>query len=382
MTVVDISYWDGPITAAVFRDWAAAGVTRVIIKAGGGDDGVYKSSYHDQQAGAAFGILPRDRYWFNGEDGSVEAQMDFYANILAGAGGVALAAGEEPWYDVESEAGETRWTPAQVVEAANRLTSHGFGPKGTGVYMSSSVTQAEDWQPVVDLGLDLWVAQYGTNNGQQQGSPQISYWKTYKYWQYTSVGHLPGYNGNLDLSTGDGSAVIVISSSPDGYNASTWSTATLQAALVKLGYDTGGVDGIYGPKTTQAVHDFEVKYGLSVDVGIAGPQVVGKLAQLVGVSTASATRIGLVVDGVYGPLTCAAEQRALGVTDDGIRGPITIRAEQARTGAGQDGIDGPDTNRHLQAYLNARIGAGLAVDGIRGSLTIKALQSALNAGSF
>lgn len=394
MTVIDISNWQGDITGPVFRDWVAAGVTRVIIKAGGGDDGVYKSSHHDQQAGAAFGILPRDRYWFNGEDGSIEAQADFFANILNGTAGVALAPGEEVWWDIEAEQGETRWTPAQTVTAANRLATHGFGPKGTGAYMSSSVTQAENWQPVVDLGLDLWVAQYGPNDGSAHGAPSIAYWKSYKYWQFTSVGHEPGYGGNLDVSTGDGSAVIVIASSPTGYNASSWSTATIQQALNETQGAGLIVDDDYGPATTAAVHAFEVKYGLMVDIGIAGPQVVGKLAQLTGASTASATRAGLLVDGAEGRLTTAAEQRALQAHNisvgpagaDGIRGHDTIYAEQTLTGAGRDGEDGPDTAGHLQQYLH-NLGAKYAaicgpVDRDKGPNTIKALQTALNDGVF
>lgn len=43
-------------------------------------------------------------------------------------------------------------------------------------------------------------------------------------------------------------------------------TKQIQALLVYLGYDTGGVDGVSGPKTAQAVRDFQRDYGgLAVD---------------------------------------------------------------------------------------------------------------------
>lgn len=166
-----------------------------------------------------------------------------------------------------------------------------------------------------------------------------------------------------------------------GYNASTWSTAQIQAALNKVDAAGLAVDGAYGPATTAAVHAFEIKYHLTVDIGIAGPQVVAKLAALIKVNPVT-NLPHLVIDGKEGPLTTEAEQRALHVTADGIRGPVTIKAEQNRTGATEDGFDGPDTNRHLQAYLNKRIKANLVVDGIRGPLTVRALQRALDAGEF
>lgn len=45
----------------------------------------------------------------------------------------------------------------------------------------------------------------------------------------------------------------------------------VQLRLVNLGYDTGGIDGIYGPKTMSAVILFQESHNLIVD-GIVGPQ--------------------------------------------------------------------------------------------------------------
>ena len=45
----------------------------------------------------------------------------------------------------------------------------------------------------------------------------------------------------------------------------------IQKKLVSLGYDTGGIDGIYGPKTMRAVTLFQASRNLIVD-GFAGPQ--------------------------------------------------------------------------------------------------------------
>lgn len=49
------------------------------------------------------------------------------------------------------------------------------------------------------------------------------------------------------------------------------STERLQRELERLGYDTGGADGIYGNRTISAVKAFQADHGLPVD-GMVGPQ--------------------------------------------------------------------------------------------------------------
>ncbi len=50
----------------------------------------------------------------------------------------------------------------------------------------------------------------------------------------------------------------------------------VQQKLADLGYDTGGVDGVYGPKTGEAVRAFQQAKGLTPD-GIIGPQTLSAL---------------------------------------------------------------------------------------------------------
>ncbi len=59
-------------------------------------------------------------------------------------------------------------------------------------------------------------------------------------------------------------------------------TEQIQHLLNYFGYDTGGVEGIYGPKTEQAVRDFQKEYGgLEVD-GDAGALTHAALRKAVG----------------------------------------------------------------------------------------------------
>ena len=72
------------------------------------------------------------------------------------------------------------------------------------IYMSASVMSSADWSSVANADYGLWVANYGSNNGTAQESVfdryPLKYWSFYALWQYTSVGRLSGYNGNLDLN--------------------------------------------------------------------------------------------------------------------------------------------------------------------------------------
>lgn len=55
-----------------------------------------------------------------------------------------------------------------------------------------------------------------------------------------------------------------------------WHVSVLQSLLAREGYDTGGIDGIFGPLTDGAVTAYQASKGLDVD-GIAGPDTWGEL---------------------------------------------------------------------------------------------------------
>ncbi|MDQ1395286.1 MAG: N-acetylmuramoyl-L-alanine amidase [Acidimicrobiaceae bacterium] len=63
--------------------------------------------------------------------------------------------------------------------------------------------------------------------------------------------------------------------------------ATLQRRLSALGFDTGRVDGIFGPQTARAVADFQRNVGLTVD-GTCGRDTLAALQRLGGRSDSAA----------------------------------------------------------------------------------------------
>ena len=50
----------------------------------------------------------------------------------------------------------------------------------------------------------------------------------------------------------------------------------VQWSLRRLGYNAGPIDGLYGPVTRRAVRAFQINWGLIVD-GVTGPQTWGAL---------------------------------------------------------------------------------------------------------
>jgi peptidoglycan hydrolase-like protein with peptidoglycan-binding domain len=59
---------------------------------------------------------------------------------------------------------------------------------------------------------------------------------------------------------------------------STVATKDIQAALKNAGFDPGAIDGKFGPRTSQAIKEFQRAKGLKID-GKVGPQTWGELSK-------------------------------------------------------------------------------------------------------
>lgn len=106
------------------------------------------------------------------------------------------------------------------------------------------------------------------------------------------------------------------------------------------------VDGYYGPKTEQAVRNFQKKHGLVVD-GIVGPATWAKIKSISPSSTAvQYTRMLRLQSPYMRGEDVRRVQLALGVVADGIYGPMTeaaVRKFQSKAGIAVDGIVGVQT---------------------------------------
>ncbi|GAB6857351.1 hypothetical protein JCM13591A_14560 [Microbacterium xylanilyticum] len=236
------------------------------MKLGGGNAGIYESWTHRAQVAAAHDAgLRADRYWFNGpgvrETSAVADQVIAIKQYLAAT---PLRLDEKFVWDVEDEESMPHWTPAEVVQAA-QLLADVVPLARQEIYLSASVTRNVDWSPVVALGLPVWAADYGLNDGTQSSVPLVGYWPTAELWQYTSAGRMPGYDGNLDLNV----------------RTPLWTVHALQQALNEILGEHLKVDGIKGDDTTRVVELYQTKFGLKVD-GDPGTKTLTDLTRRLG----------------------------------------------------------------------------------------------------
>jgi peptidoglycan hydrolase-like protein with peptidoglycan-binding domain/DNA invertase Pin-like site-specific DNA recombinase len=128
----------------------------------------------------------------------------------------------------------------------------------------------------------------------------------------------------------------------------------VQRTLHRLGWQPGPVDGLYGPRTEAAVTQFQAATHVGVD-GIVGPQTRGALKRVrteplrrgagfaqpegsprVRVLQSSLQRHGFrpgPVDGLFGPLTQAAVERAQKARGVPVNGVATAKTRRAIAGA-------------------------------------------------
>ena len=144
----------------------------------------------------------------------------------------------------------------------------------------------------------------------------------------------------------------------------------LQTALVKLGYNTNGVDGRFGAGTQRAVISFQKDNGLEAD-GLAGTktlELLYKKADGTSSSSGSGTSSGLT--------------RTLrrGYTGDDV---VTVQQRLKELGYYTGSIDGVYGSGSIAAATAFQKNNGLKVDGLTGQSTYAALfsSSAVAAGS-
>ena len=191
MTAIDISYWQHYPDFAQVR---ASGVSLVIMKCGGGEGGNLNgdSVYVVNRAAARAQGLAVGSYFFNGPVDPIAA-ADFQFRIIDWHSGDVVA------IDVEDSGNQPHWNPSQVLAWCQRILAHGVPADRVLVYMSAGLLSL-GWGAVAGLGVGLWVAQYGPNDGAQHSTPGSGPWSHWSLWQYTSAKGCPGIVGNVDTN--------------------------------------------------------------------------------------------------------------------------------------------------------------------------------------
>lgn len=265
---IDVSRWQGDFN---FKQAVAEGVQFAILKAGGGDGGLYKDSqFEDNYAKCKQLNLPAGAYFF-GKATTVERakeEADYFLSLLKGK------KFEMPvYYDVEKDMLKVEKNLLTDICLAfmDRVESAGYF---TGIYGNpdSFTNHLDDkrlmhfchwvayWStsmPKLKSGMSVGIWQYGgeTNYIRSNKVAGVTCDQNYCYVDYPSAIKdlgLNGYGKDYDiakpvLSYGDMNNHIVL----------------LQENLKALGYDVVA-DGLFDERTRDAVKKWQSSVGLSV----------------------------------------------------------------------------------------------------------------------
>jgi lysozyme len=353
---VDVSEFQGTI------DWPrvkAAGIAFAFVRV---SDGVQHRdpTFAENWAGTRANGIVRGVYQFFRASEDPIAQADLLASSVPLEQGDLIAA------DVELTDGASAGTIAAHLatwcDEIQRKT--GRSPI---IY-----TMPGFWNPLGAnfSGHDLWVANWFVSS---PGLP--AGWSSWKFWQYSDQGSVPGIDARVDRDVWYGSLAELAAYSPQagasprslrgvgsGGDVAPVDTSQpelsrgsvgdavkrLQQLLLSKGFDPGPLDGVFGPRTLAAVRDFQREGAISVD-GVVGPQTWGALDAKGGNAV-----LGV---GSTGPLVGELQQ--------------LVRASGADPGPA-DSSFGPRTKAAVETYQSEH---GLAVDGVVGPRTWESLDS-------
>lgn len=200
-------------------------------------------------------------------DGSAEKHVEWAYNQVKGYIGEAI-----PILDWEAyTGGEGRNNEGDVTWALAWLKKFeelsGVKPM---IYMNSNCERIYDWSPVVKNDNGLWIANYGYNNGIDDGRPQPKHWGFAAMHQYTSLGD----NGRgLDRDTFYGDAKAW-----DAYVGKKKSTGNKKEPVVEKPVEKPAYE-IYTVKKGDTLSAIAKKYGttyqkIAKDNGIANPDLI------------------------------------------------------------------------------------------------------------
>lgn len=190
---IDISHWQNGFTDFSAVDFAIFKATEGTNYVDNCCDKFYQQA---KKQGKKLGVYHFARPDLN----SAEAEANFFVENVKGYVKEAILVLD--WEPGRGQISNVAWAKTWL-DKVYSLT--GVKPI---IYMSQSPENSYDWSSVANSDYGLWVAKYGSNNGQQGTQPTIKHWKFYALWQYTSKGRVSGYNGDLDLDvfSGDTSA--------------------------------------------------------------------------------------------------------------------------------------------------------------------------------
>lgn len=187
--VPDISRWQGTVNFDLLK----RDVPAVIIKAGGGDGGLYKDGQFDRNKSEARRVgLPAWFYFYKGNQGA-RAEAEYFVSIVGD-----IQPGEALVLDDENEGKVNVAYAADFADRIKELTGRTIV-----VYSNQARFQGVDLAGIRNKNIGGWVAKYGVNDGTLAGggaAPGVDGISVIA-WQYTSRAVLAAITGNtVDMS--------------------------------------------------------------------------------------------------------------------------------------------------------------------------------------
>ena len=182
MTIIDVSEWQGVI------DWnkARPHIDGVILRCGCGtsyDDKQWARNVREcERLGIPFGVY---LYSYAKDTTAAKKEAEHVLRMIKGHRLSYPVYFDAEQGGTEKVCNQTAKTFCDTLEAAGYYV----GIYSTAYWFAHYLKD--------DGRYTRWVASWGTNNGQPQVKPNV---KSMAMWQYTSVGKIPGVNGNVDVS--------------------------------------------------------------------------------------------------------------------------------------------------------------------------------------
>lgn len=257
---IDVSRWQGNFNFAKAKQ---EGITFAILKAGGGDAGLYKDGKFERNYAECvrFGI-PVGAYFF-GQAMDTNAAMkeaEYFCQILQGK-----TFQMNVWYDVEAKMLNAKNLSTIVITFIERMRAGGYE---CGIYASES-TLKQLFKTSAINNYPHWTAKWSKT------PPTIQT----EIWQFGGETNLIRSNkvagvvcdqnylmDNAEIITPEPSTPQEKYPMPQIKKGSTGKAVKIWQFI--LGITT---DGIFGPITDQKTRDFQRKHNLAVD-GIVGPK--------------------------------------------------------------------------------------------------------------